>query len=59
LGDHFSLDDLLVIEAGEAIAPAYASNLLAELGTTVIRIDPHAGDGCVEKVPDAFREVTA
>jgi crotonobetainyl-CoA:carnitine CoA-transferase CaiB-like acyl-CoA transferase len=42
-GDHFPLDDLLVVEAGEAITPAYASKLLAELGATVIRIDPPCG----------------
>lgn len=36
-------DDLLVIELGETIAPAHAGRLLAELGATVIRIDPPDG----------------
>ncbi len=36
-------DDLLVVELGEEIASAHAGRLLAELGATVIRVDPPDG----------------
>lgn len=40
----FPLDDLTVVEIGDAIAPAYAGRLLADLGATVVRIeDPDGG----------------
>lgn len=36
-------DDLLVVELGETIAPAQTGRLLAELGASVIRVDPPDG----------------
>jgi crotonobetainyl-CoA:carnitine CoA-transferase CaiB-like acyl-CoA transferase len=50
------LDDLLVVEVGEAIAPAYAGKLLAEVGATVIRIDPPAGGRLYRSAPLAGRD---
>lgn len=45
------LDDLLVVELGDTIAPAYAGKLLAELGATVIRIDALDGGALYRAAP--------
>lgn len=45
------LDDLLVVELGDTIAPAYTGKLLAELGATVIRIDALDGGALYRAAP--------
>ncbi len=45
------LDDLVVVEAGETIAPAYTGKLLAEVGAAVIRIDPPTGGQLYRSLP--------
>lgn len=44
-------DDLLVVELGETIAPAHAGRLLAELGATVVRVDPPGGGRLYQTPP--------
>lgn len=45
------LDDLIVVELGDEIAPAYTGKLLAELGATVIRIDELDGGTLYRAAP--------
>lgn len=52
------LDDVVVVEAGETIAPAYAGKLLAELGATVIRIDRPCGGRLYRTPPLVGRDDT-
>lgn len=48
-GEEFVMDTALtgmwVVEAGERIALGYAGKLLAELGATVVKVEPPGGDG--------------
>jgi len=53
------LDDLVVVEAGEGIAPAYAGKLLAEVGATVIRVEPPGGGALFRSAPLVGREGAA
>jgi len=45
------LDDLLVVELGDMIAPAYAGKLFAELGARVIRVDDISGGALCRTEP--------
>ena len=45
------LDDLLVVELGDTVAPAYTGKLLAELGATVIRVDGLSGGQLYRTAP--------
>lgn len=50
------LDDLVVLETGESIAPAYAGKLLAEIGATVIRVEPPGGGPLFHSAPLVGRD---
>ena len=50
------LDDLVVLETGEGIAPAYAGKLLAEVGATVIRVEPPGGGPLFRSTPLVGRD---
>ncbi len=50
------LDDLVVLETGEGIASAYAGKLLAEVGATVIRVEPPGGGPFFQSAPLVGRD---
>src|SRR3989304_433795 len=45
------LDDLVVVELGDALAGAYAGKLLAELGARVVRVDDLGGGNLYRAEP--------